>query len=113
MDPGPLLATTHDAGGLKVRLRLARPSDVVRVRAFLERRRPALAADASRFTFYDPRRRVALAATAPVDGSERIVGLVDFGVHERSRLVLADHREVAELLTAAARWLAARVRDAA
>ena len=57
MDPGSLLATTHDAGGLKVKLRLARPSDAMRVRAFLERRRPALEADAGRFTFYDPRRR--------------------------------------------------------
>ena len=111
MDPGPLLATTHDAGGLKVKLRLARPSDGLRLRAFLEAERPVLAARAGAFTFYDPRERLVIAATAPVDGSEAIVGLavVEFG----PPLVIAREPEVAKLLTATAVPLIRRLRHAA
>lgn len=89
-DPGALLATTHTlAGGDRVRLRLARPSDVERVRAFLERLSPATRARrflaptdiddelVRRFTFYDPRERLVVAATLPLDGQEAIVGLAD------------------------------------
>jgi GNAT superfamily N-acetyltransferase len=89
-DPGALLATTHVlAGGECVRLRLARPSDVPRVRAFLERLSPASRARrfleptqvddglVRRFTFYDPRERLVVAATALVDGREQVVGLGD------------------------------------
>ena len=111
MDPGSLLATTHSAGGLKIKLRLARPSDGLRVRAFLERERPSLAESAARFTFYDPRERIVLAATAPVDGIEKIVGLVDVG--GGAPLVLAGDPGVADLLGAAATALAHRVRNAA
>ena len=111
MDPGSLLATTHDAGGLKIKLRLARPSDGLRVRAFLERERPSLAESAARFTFYDPRERLVLAATAPVDGVEKIVGLLDMG--DGPPLVLAPDPEVGELLGGAATALARRVRHAA
>jgi hypothetical protein len=112
MDPGALLATTHEAGGLRVKLRLTRPSDALRVRAFLERIRPALAAEARRFVFFDPRERLVLAATAPIDGAERIVGLGDVTVDQPDPLVLAGERELAELLAASARELAARVRSA-
>jgi hypothetical protein len=108
VDVGSLLATTHDAGGLKVRLRLARPSDALAVRSFLERQRPALAEDVRRFTFFDPRERLVLVAAAPIDGSERVVGLVDAG--SGPPLVLAGDPELVKLLTAAGAWLAARVR---
>ena len=111
MDPGSLLATTHSAGGLKVKLRLARPSDGLRVRALLERERPSLAESAARFTFYDPRERLVLAATAPVDGIEKIVGLAD--VAGGQALVLAEDPEIADLLGAAGTALAQRVRRAA
>lgn len=86
-DPGALLATTHEAGGLRVRLRLARPSDAPRVADFLEglssetwSRRFGAAAPESlvrHFTFFDPRRRLVVAATAPLDGGEHVVGLAD------------------------------------
>jgi acetyltransferase len=86
-----MLSTTHELDdGSRVRLRLTRPSDAPRVRAFLEglsqetrRRRflsptPAVSdATVRHFTFYDPRERLMLAATMPVDGAERIVGLAD------------------------------------
>lgn len=91
VDPGTLLATTHPlAGGGRVRLRLARPSDLGRVRSFLEglspdtlRRRfftatPRIGAELVRhFAFFNPRERMVVAATMPVDGRERIVGLAD------------------------------------
>jgi RimJ/RimL family protein N-acetyltransferase len=90
-DPGTLLATTHEVdGGLRVRMRLTRPSDGLRVRGFLEglspetrKRRllapaPAIEDDAVRhFTMFDPRARMVVAATAPVDGGETIMGLAD------------------------------------
>ena len=96
---------------MRVKLRLARPSDALRVRAFLERRRPALAEDVRRFTFYDPRERLVLVATAPIDGGEQIVGLVDAG--SGAPVVVAHEPDLVELLTAAGDSLSARVRKAA
>jgi RimJ/RimL family protein N-acetyltransferase len=126
-DPGALLATTHAVGdGQRVRLRLARPSDEARVRAFLgelspeTRRRRFMAAmpvipDAlvRHFTFYEPRERLVVAATAPLGGSEQIVGLADVallatGVAELG-VVVEDRcqgRGVGKLLTEAAASLA-------
>ena len=90
-DPGALLATTHRTdGGLLVRPRLTRPSDIPRVRSFLE----ALSQEARQrrffiavpvvpettvrhFAFFDPRRRLVVAATAMDGGREEIVGLAD------------------------------------
>ena len=115
--PGALLATTHDADGLRVRLRLTRPSDALRVSAFLDRHQPDLAGQARRFTFYDPRERIVLAATAPIDGSERIVGLADLRPLEDETLVVVEDGEpaeaVRELLAEASLVLGERVRRAA
>ena len=95
-DPGAMLATTHDLGdGLRVRIRLTRPTDGPRVRAFLERLSPESrrlrflvpmpsVSDAAvgHFLFYDPRERLVLAATAPVEGTEQIVGMADLALLE-------------------------------
>jgi len=113
METGPLLATTHDAGRLRVTLRLTRPSDALRVRAFLEEQRPALAGHARRYTFFDPRERLVVAATAPIGGIERIVGLADVSAAEHSPHVVAAGGEVGELLREAGTALRARVRRAA
>jgi GNAT superfamily N-acetyltransferase len=92
-DSGTLLATIHRLdGGLRVRLRLTRPRDAVRVRDFLERLSPETRqrrfltpmphvpqAAVDHFTFYDPRERLVIAATMPGDGGEQIVGLGDVG----------------------------------
>ena len=90
-DSGTLLATTHRLdGGLRVKLRLTRPSDAARVRDFLERLAPETRqrrflspmphvsqAVVDHFTFYDPRERLVIAATTPGIGGEEIVGLGD------------------------------------
>jgi acetyltransferase len=120
-DPGTLLATTHPVGdGLRVRLRLARPSDGPRVRSFLEglseetrARRflhamPVVPHDLVRlFTFYDPRVRLVVVAVAMEDGGhEEIVGLADVSHLETGLaelgVVVGDRRQgrgVGKLLT--------------
>ena len=86
-----MLGTLHQLGdGLRIGLRLTRPSDAPRVRAFLERLTPETRLrrffvampeiderQVQHFTFYNPRERVVLAATAPLEGVEEIVGLAD------------------------------------
>ena len=86
-----MLGTLHELdGGLRIGLRLTRPSDAPRVRAFLERLSPETrlrrffvampeidGATVNHFTFYNPRERLVLAATAPLSGVEEIVGLAD------------------------------------
>jgi GNAT superfamily N-acetyltransferase len=119
VDPGALLATTHDAGdGLRVRLRLCRPNDARRVGAFLdglspETRRPV--GEVRDFTFFNPRERLVVAAAAPVDGTEAIVGLADCTLLATglARLVVvvdddAQGRGVGKLLTEAIAALARR-----
>jgi acetyltransferase len=129
LDPGALLATTHDAGdGVRVRLRLSRPSDSGLVREFLEalspesrRRRfmavvPVVSEQLVRhFTFYDPRARLVVAATAPSGGREAIVGLADVALLETGlaeiAVVVADDQQghgVGKLLSEAAAALAAQ-----
>jgi acetyltransferase len=127
VDAGALLSATHElADGTRARLRLTRPSDVPRVRAFLEglsdeTRRlrffvpmPGITANTVRhFTFYDPRERLVVAALAAVDGREEIVGLVDVSLHETGLgelgLVVADDLQgvgIGRLLIEAAASLA-------
>src|SRR3954451_24113683 len=88
-DPGALLATTHETcGGLRVRLRLARPSDALGVREFLEGLSPETLARrfpeaggavpenlVRELTFCNPRERLVVAASAPLGGRNRVVGL--------------------------------------
>lgn len=126
--PGALIGTVSVVDGLRIGLRLARPSDTPRVRAFLERlspetrrRRfgmpqPKVSASLVRhFTFPDPRRRMIVVATAPLEGTERMVGMADaaFVRPELAEIafVVADElqgRGVGHLLAEAASALAAR-----
>jgi RimJ/RimL family protein N-acetyltransferase len=111
LDPGAMLAATHELpNGGRVRLRLTRPSDTPRVRAFLERLSPETRRRrflipmpeipermVRHFTFYDPRERLMIAATVPVEGVEEIVGLADValletGVAEIGLVVDDDHQ---------------------
>jgi hypothetical protein len=106
LDLGALLATSYEIeGGRRVRLRLARPSDVPLVREFLA----GLSGEAPRelvrrFTFYDPRERVVLAATMLADGHERVVALGDAAFTDLPEVVLDDELEdtgLADLMTEA------------
>lgn len=110
-DAGTLLATTHELDtGERVRLRLTRPSDIGRVRDFLEgldpdtRQRRFLTpmprvprSAVEHFTFYDPRERRVIAATAHGPGGEVIVGLADVsfvatGIAEIGMVVDEEHQ---------------------
>jgi GNAT superfamily N-acetyltransferase len=93
-DPGAMLSTIHELDDeLRVRLRLTRPSDAPRVRAFFSglspetRERRFLAPlpevderTVRHFTFFNPRERLVVAATAPGAGVEEIVGLADIAL---------------------------------
>ena len=95
-DPGTLLSTIHEVdGGLRVRLRLARPSDAMRMRAFFgglgdetrHRRFFVAMPEASEplirhFTFFDPRQRLVVVAVAMIGHSEEIVGVADVALRE-------------------------------
>jgi GNAT superfamily N-acetyltransferase len=90
-DPGTLLSTTHEVDdGLRVRLRLARPSDAMRMQAFFDglsdetrHRRFFVAMPHTsetlirHFTFFDPRERLVVVAAAMIAHSEEIVGVAD------------------------------------
>lgn len=91
-----MLSAAHELrDGTLARVRLTRPSDNSRVRAFLETlsqpsryRRFLSAFDlvpdtvVRHFTFYEPRERLMLAATAPHDGTDAIIGLADVALLE-------------------------------
>lgn len=127
VDPGAMLAAAHELdSGLTIRLRLARPTDAGRVRAFLERQSPETRArrfftamprvsDATvrHFTFYDPREALIVAATALIDDTEEVVGLADIallatGLAEIGVLVDEGHQHqgVGRVLSEAIAWLA-------
>ena len=119
MDPGALLATTHQAGdGLRVRLRLCRPSDARRVRTFLDGLSPGTrepVREVRDFTFYNPRERLVVAAASPLDGSETILGLADCSLLATGLALLvvvvddnAQGRGVGKLLTETVAALARR-----
>ena len=118
VDPGALLASTHELDdGSRVRLRLARPTDLERIESFLE----TTDADepARRFAFYDPRERLTLAATMPSEGGEEIAGIAEVALTDRAAdpgiVVGADFRGrgLKTLLCQAVDSIAARRRDAA
>ena len=106
-----MLGTLHELGdGLRIGLRLTRPSDAPRVRAFFERLSPETRLKrfftsmpnvdertVHHFTFFNPRERLVIAATAPESGIEEIVGLadialVDTGVAELGIVVDDEHQ---------------------
>ncbi|MDQ4040400.1 MAG: hypothetical protein M3141_01465 [Actinomycetota bacterium] len=83
LDPGALLARTYELpAGPRVRLRYARRSDAPALRDLLDRR-GIEAGDVAleRLVRYDPTRRAVICATAPVGGTEAIVGVgaIDLG----------------------------------
>lgn len=125
----PILTAAHElADGTSVRIRLLRPTDNARVRGFLEtlsepsRYRRFLSGMGAvpesvveHFTFYEPRERLMLAATAPIEGTEAIIGLADValldtGLAEIAVVVGDDHqgKGVGSLLAEAVAFVAVR-----
>lgn len=102
-DPGALLSTLHEVdNGMRVRLRLSRPTDNQRVRAFLDglsdetRHRRFFTAMPTvpervvrHFTYFDPRKRLVVTAVTMIGGSEEIVGLADVALLETGVAELA------------------------
>jgi hypothetical protein len=102
----------HVRDGFRVRLRMARSSDVVPVRALLERSRGARELELIPLVQFDPRRRCVICATALIDGAETLVGVGSIaldgdGPPDPETLIVADEHadEVGVLLADA---LAAR-----
>jgi GNAT superfamily N-acetyltransferase len=126
--PATLFSRVSPHDSLRVGLRLARPSDALRVRAFLERLSPETRqrrfgtplphvgeALVRHFTLPDPRRRLIILATAPGDGGEQVVGIADAvfegGDTGEIAFVVADElqgRGIGRPLAEAAGGLAAR-----
>jgi N-acetylglutamate synthase-like GNAT family acetyltransferase len=77
IDTGALLTRTYELpAGPRVRLRLARRSDLPALRALLAQRGvEATDLELERLVRYDPMRRAVVCATAPVDGTELLVGV--------------------------------------
>src|SRR4051794_27435681 len=96
IDPGALLATSYELDdGSRIRLRLARPSDVPLVRDFFgDEGSDALV---RRFTFYDPRERVVLAATRLVGNHEQVVALGDAAFDDLPEVVVDGELESSAL----------------
>jgi hypothetical protein len=75
-----VIFTTHRLDdGTRVRLRLARPSDLRGLQAFLDDT-PELVV--RRLTYYDPHERLTLLAVAFEDGAERIIGLAEVSLRD-------------------------------
>jgi len=77
LDTGALLSRTYELpAGPRVRLRFARRSDVPGLRALLAQRgiEPS-ELELSRLVRYDPQQRAVICATAPIGGTELIVGV--------------------------------------
>ena len=97
-----MLSNSHRlSDGTPVRLRLARPTDLPKLAAFL-------GSDmlARRYAFYHPRERMILAASVLTDTSEEIVGLADVGRADVETITTRD--DVAAVLFEAAERLAIR-----
>jgi hypothetical protein len=89
-----MLATSQELrDGSRVRLRLARPSDVPLVREFFGGDAGVPDALIRRFTFYDPRERVVLAATMLHGSFERIVALGDAAFDDLPEVVVHDEMQ--------------------
>jgi hypothetical protein len=95
-DPGALLSRSYELpAGPRVRLRLARHSDLPGFRHLLAQRGvPATDFELARLVRYDPRRRVVICAMAPVHGAETIVGVgaVDLDGAAEPDAIVVDER---------------------
>jgi hypothetical protein len=116
LDTGALLARTYELPNRqRVRLRLARRSDLPGLGALLAQRGIAPSPlELERLVRYDPRRRLVLCATAPLAGTEAVVGVgaieLEAPLHEPDTIVVdgSATEGLPELLEAALVGRAAR-----
>jgi len=109
LDRSPLLGESYELGeDFRVRLRMARSSDLLPIRALLASKHREPEAEVTALVQFDPRRRCVICATALIEGTETLVGvgsidLDDDGLAEPDTLLVAgEHAEaVAELLAGA------------
>jgi hypothetical protein len=101
----------------RVRLRLARSSDIAPIRALVARKPAARELELASLVQFDPRRRCVICATALIDSAETLVGVgaidIDGGATaEPDTLLVADEHaeQIAELLAVT---LTARAAEAA
>jgi len=95
-DPGALLSRSYELpAGPRVRLRLARRSDLPGIRALLDQRGvEASDLELERLVRYDPRQRVVLCAMAPVRAAETVVGVgaIDLDAAAEPETIVVDER---------------------
>jgi hypothetical protein len=86
LDTGALLSRTYELRtGPRVRLRYARRSDLPGLRALLQQRGiEPTELELTRLVRYDPRRRAVICATAPINGTELIVGAGAIALEEEA-----------------------------
>jgi hypothetical protein len=93
-DPGAMLGATYRlSSGVRVRLRLAAPSDAARLRQLMEARGlDSGGLEVARLTRFDPRVRVVICAASLIDGSERLVGVgaIDLDGTDSPDLLVSD-----------------------
>jgi hypothetical protein len=86
LDTGALLSRTYELPtGPRVRLRYARRSDLPGLRALLRQRGvEPTELEVTRLVRYDPQRRAVICATAPINGTELIVGVGAIALEEEA-----------------------------
>jgi hypothetical protein len=95
-DPGALLSRSYELpAGPRVRLRLARRSDLPGFRAlFAQRGVEATDLELERLVRYNPRQRTVICAMAPVRGAETVVGVgaIDLDAGAEPDTIVVDER---------------------
>lgn len=96
IDSGALLSRSYPLPtGPRVRLRLARRSDMAAISALLRQREVEAGELAvSRLVRYDPRQRAVLCATTPLGGTETLVGVgaIDLTFEAEPDTIVVDER---------------------
>jgi len=114
----PLLGESYKLDdGFRVRLRMARSSDIVPIRALVASNPAARELELASLVQFDPRRRCVICATALIDSAETLVGVGAIDIDgdataEPDTLLVADEHaeQTAELLAAT---LSSRAAEAA
>ena len=109
LDRSPLLGESYELGeDFRVRLRMARSSDLLPIRALLASKHREPEAEVTALVQFDPRRRCVICATALIDSAETLVGVGAIDIDgdataEPDTLLVADEHaaQIAELLAGA------------